>query len=85
MRPGAALFPGVAPVAPGGIPSQVRPPVTMGTVAGRGRGDWRPTGTKVVVPMQKGFHPNYGTPVWGTTVTGRGYGSGLDFTLPSHK
>ncbi|XP_073317478.1 FIP1[V]-like protein isoform X1 [Primulina huaijiensis] len=82
VRPGAAPLPGVAP---GGIPSQVRPPVTIGTVVGRGRGDWRPTGTKGVVPMQKGFHPNYGTPVWGTTVSGRGYGSGLDFTLPSHK
>ncbi|XP_073157875.1 FIP1[V]-like protein [Henckelia pumila] len=85
VRPGAAPLPGAAPVAPGGNPGQVRPPVTMGTVAGRGRGDWRPTGTKGAVPMQKGFHPNYGTPGWGTTVAGRGYGSGLDFTLPSHK
>ncbi|KZV16456.1 hypothetical protein F511_10068 [Dorcoceras hygrometricum] len=85
VRPGAAPLPGAAPGAPGGIPSQVRPPVTMGTVAGRGRVDWRPTGTKVAVPLQKGFHPNYGTPAWGNTVAGRGYGSGLDFTLPSHK
>ncbi|XP_073307188.1 FIP1[V]-like protein isoform X1 [Primulina huaijiensis] len=85
VRPGAAPLPGAAPVAPGGIPSQVRPPVTMGPVAGRGRGEWRPTGTKGAVPMQKGFHPNHGTPAWGTTVAGRGYGSGLDFTLPSHK
>ncbi|KAL3824618.1 hypothetical protein ACJIZ3_020647 [Penstemon smallii] len=85
VRPGVALMPGAAPVTSGGIPSQVRPPVTMGPVAGRGRGDWRPTGLKGAVPMQKGFNPGYGMPVWGGNSAGRGYGSGLDFTLPSHK
>ncbi|KAI3446771.1 hypothetical protein Pfo_003436 [Paulownia fortunei] len=85
VRPGAAPIPGAAPVTPGGIQGQVRPPITMGAVAGRGRGDWRPAGIKGAVPMQKGFHPGYGMPVWGPNAAGRGYGSGLDFTLPSHK
>ncbi|GMP63890.1 hypothetical protein CsSME_00025394 [Camellia sinensis var. sinensis] len=35
--------------------------------------------------MQKGFVPGFGTPVWGNNTSGRGFGSGLDFTLPSHK
>ncbi|KAG6414393.1 hypothetical protein SASPL_127115 [Salvia splendens] len=77
VRPGAAPFP---PAAPGGIPGQVRPPISMGPPAGRGRGDWRPAGMKGTLP-QKGFHP----PAWGVNSAGRGYGSGLDFTLPSHK
>ncbi|KAL0315416.1 UNVERIFIED_CONTAM: FIP1[V]-like protein [Sesamum radiatum] len=55
-----------------------------GAVAGRGRGDWRPAGIKGAAPMQKGF-PGYGMPAWGANAAGRGYGSGLDFTLPSHK
>ncbi|KAH6817400.1 FIP1[V]-like protein [Perilla frutescens var. frutescens] len=80
VRPGAAPLP-----APGGIPGQVRPPASMGPPAGRGRGDWRPAGMKGVLNMQKGFHPGYGTPSWGGNTAGRGYGSGLDFTLPSHK
>ncbi|KAL2228365.1 UNVERIFIED_CONTAM: FIP1V-like protein [Sesamum indicum] len=84
VRPGAAPIPGAAPVTPGGIQGQVRPPVTMGAVAGRGRGDWRPAGIKGAAPMQKGF-PGYGMPAWGANAAGRGYGSGLDFTLPSHK
>ncbi|GMP63891.1 hypothetical protein CsSME_00025394 [Camellia sinensis var. sinensis] len=85
VRPGAALMPGAAPVGPGAAPGQVRPPVNMGPVVGRGRGDWRPTGIKNASPMQKGFVPGFGTPVWGNNTSGRGFGSGLDFTLPSHK
>ncbi|XP_057767852.1 FIP1[V]-like protein [Salvia miltiorrhiza] len=77
VRPGAAPFP---PAAPGAMPGQVRPPISMGPPAGRGRGDWRPAGMKGTLP-QKGFHP----PAWGVNSAGRGYGSGLDFTLPSHK
>ncbi|GER35833.1 homolog of yeast FIP1 [Striga asiatica] len=73
--------PGAAPL-PGGIQGLVRPPVTVGPGAGRGRGEWRPRGP---VPMQKGLHPGYGMPGWGPNTAGRGYGSGLDFTLPSHK
>ncbi|KAG8367570.1 hypothetical protein BUALT_Bualt16G0085600 [Buddleja alternifolia] len=75
VRPGAAPIPGAAPVNPGAIPGQIRPPVTIGAVAGRGRGDWRPPGITGAVPMQKGLHHS----------AGRGYGSGLDFFLPSHK
>ncbi|KAL8502497.1 hypothetical protein ACS0TY_021588 [Phlomoides rotata] len=82
VRPGTTPMP--APVPPGGTQSQARPPINMGPMAGRGRGDWRPVGVKGAVPMQKG-HPGYGMPVWGANTAGRGYGSGLDFTLPSHK
>ncbi|KAK6136435.1 hypothetical protein DH2020_029823 [Rehmannia glutinosa] len=85
VRPGAVPLPAAAPPAPGGIPSQVRPPVSMGPLTGRGRGDWRPVGIKGVSAMQKGFNPGYGMPAWGANTAGRGYGSGLDFTLPSHK
>ncbi|CAL5402116.1 unnamed protein product [Camellia sinensis] len=85
VRPGAALMPGAAPVGPGGALGQVRPPVNVGTVAGPGRGDWRPTGIKNAALVQKSFLPGFGTPVWGNNTPGRGFGSGLDFTLPSHK
>ncbi|KAF3665981.1 FIP1[V]-like protein [Capsicum annuum] len=75
VRPGAAPMPGVPPPGPGGIPGQVRPPVNVGPVAGRGRGDWRPPGMK----------GGYGMPGWGGGPAGRGFGIGLEFTLPSHK
>ncbi|KAH6827480.1 hypothetical protein C2S53_005277 [Perilla frutescens var. hirtella] len=81
VRPGAAPLPGPTP---GGSPGQVRPPISMGPLAGRGRGDWRPAGIKGALPMQKGYQPGYGTLARGVNAAGRGYGSGLDFTLPSH-
>ncbi|KAL6534858.1 hypothetical protein OROGR_013533 [Orobanche gracilis] len=82
VRPGAVPFPEAVPIPHGGFQGQVRPPITVGPGTGRGTGDWRPRGH---VPMQKGLHPGYGIPVWGPNVAGRGYGSELDFTLPSHK
>ncbi|GMH20593.1 hypothetical protein Nepgr_022434 [Nepenthes gracilis] len=81
VRPGAAPLPGAQQVGPGGAPSQVRPMMNMASIAVRGRGDWRPTSIKGVPPMQKGFHPGY----WGANMSNRGYGGGLEFTLPSHK
>lgn len=78
-------MPGAAAVAPGGVPGQPRPPVSVGPIAGRGRGDWRPTGMKNAFPMQKSFQPGFGVPGWGNNGLGRGFGSGLEFTLPSHK
>jgi hypothetical protein len=33
--------------------------------------------------MNKGFHSGYGATPWGGS--GRGFGGGLDFTLPPHK
>ncbi|XP_024980685.1 FIP1[V]-like protein isoform X1 [Cynara cardunculus var. scolymus] len=85
VRPGAAPMPGAGAVATGGTPGQVRPPASMLPFAGRGRGEWRPAGIKNVPPMQKNFHPGYGMQGWGNNGAGRGFGSGLDFTLPSHK
>ncbi|XP_027065436.2 FIP1[V]-like protein [Coffea arabica] len=81
VRPGASPMPGAAAMGPGGTSGQVRPPVSMVPGAGRGRGDWRPTGVKGPPAMQKGFHPGYGMPIWGSGASGRG----LEFTLPSHK
>lgn len=52
---------------------------------GRGRGDWRPPGIKGTIGMQKGFHVGPGLPSWGNNAVGRGFGGGLEFTLPSHK
>ncbi|CAN4084438.1 unnamed protein product [Withania somnifera] len=75
VRPGAAPMPGVPSPGPGGVPGQVRPPVNVGPVAGRGRGDWRPPGMK----------GGYGISGWGGGPNGRGFGIGLEFTLPSHK
>ncbi|KAG8098002.1 hypothetical protein GUJ93_ZPchr0013g36837 [Zizania palustris] len=76
--------PGATPGAPlGGSPNatgQFRPPGPLGSFAGRGRGDWRPGAGR---GMNKGFHPGYGMPPWGGS--GRGFGGGLDFTLPPHK
>ncbi|XP_038698901.1 FIP1[V]-like protein [Tripterygium wilfordii] len=77
VRPGATPMPGAATVGPGGAPGQVRPPVNILPAAGRGRGDWRPLGNK-------SFHPGFGMPGWGNNM-GRGFGNGLEFTLPSHK
>jgi len=34
--------------------------------------------------MNKNFHSGYGIPPWGGG-SGRGFGGGLDFTLPPHK
>ncbi|KAF0910374.1 hypothetical protein E2562_001544 [Oryza meyeriana var. granulata] len=76
--------PGATPGAPlGGAPNatgQFRPPGLPGPFAGRGKGDWRPGAGR---GMNKGFHPGYGMPPWGGS--GRGFGGGLDFTLPPHK
>ncbi|CAM0148056.1 unnamed protein product [Urochloa decumbens] len=65
--------------APGG-PGQFRPPGPSGPFSGRGRGDWRPAGGR---GMNKNFHSGYGGTPWGGS--GRGFGGGLDFTLPPHK
>lgn len=73
-------MPGSSVAAPTGAPGQVRPPVNMGPLAGRGRGDWRLGGLKSASSLQKNYHP--GTTPWGS---GRGYGGGLEFSLPSHK
>ncbi|XP_075077531.1 FIP1[V]-like protein [Nicotiana tabacum] len=75
VRPGAAPMPGAPLLGPGGAPGQVRPPVNVGPVGGRGRGDWRPTGMK----------GGYGMSGWGGSAPGRGFGIGLEFTLPTHK
>ncbi|XP_038993839.1 FIP1[V]-like protein isoform X1 [Hibiscus syriacus] len=83
VRPGAAPMPGATAGGSGGAPGQVSP--MMGAMAGRGRGDWRPSGMKAGLPMPKGFHPNFGASGWGNNMVGRGFGGGLDFTLPSHK
>ncbi|XP_068647410.1 FIP1[V]-like protein isoform X2 [Aristolochia californica] len=83
VRPGAAVPPGTVP-AINGASGQVRPPLTMGPVAGRGRGDWRPMGMKSMPTMQKSFHPGYGSSVWATSSSGRPFGGGMEFTLPSH-
>uniref|UniRef100_A0ACD5X7Z6 Uncharacterized protein n=1 Tax=Avena sativa TaxID=4498 RepID=A0ACD5X7Z6_AVESA len=61
-------------------PIQFRPPGPPGPFSGRGRGDWRPGGGR---GMNKGFHSGYGMTPWGGS--GRGFGGGLDFTLPPHK
>ncbi|BAT79710.1 FIP1[V]-like protein [Vigna angularis] len=82
VRPGATLMPGATSSAPGGAPGQIRP---LANMAGRGRGDWRPPGLKVPAAMQKGFHGGPGLPGWGSGTAGRGFGGGLEFTLPSHK
>lgn len=77
IRSGAAA-PGAPPVGPAG---QIRPPSTMGPIAGRGRGEWRPTGIRGIAP--KSFHSGFG-PGWANN-SSRAFGGGLDFTLPSHK
>ncbi|KAB2618803.1 trichohyalin-like [Pyrus ussuriensis x Pyrus communis] len=85
VRPGAVPMPGPTTSGPGGVPGQVRPLLNMGPVPGRGRGDWRPTGMRDGTPLQKNFHSGFGTPGWGNNTGGRGFGGGLEFTLPSHK
>lgn len=48
-------------------------------MAGRGRGEWRPPGIKGAAGRGPGL------PGWGNNAAGRGFGGGLEFTLPSHK
>ncbi|KAK8645162.1 hypothetical protein V6N13_119009 [Hibiscus sabdariffa] len=74
--------PGAAPT-PGADQGQICPITSV--MAGRGRGDWRPHGMKAGTLMQKGFHPNFGMPGGVNNMAGRGFGGGLEFTLPSHK
>lgn len=84
VRPGAAPAAGSSMVSSIGGPGQPRPPLATGIVGGRGRGDWRPVGGRGLSAAQKGFHSGYGMPGWNNGA-GRGFGGGLDFTLPSHK
>lgn len=85
VRPGATIVSGGAVVG-GAAPGQVRPPVPMGSIAGRGRGDWRPIGMNKGLPtMQKNIHPGFGMPIWANNSSGRAFGTGMEFTLPSHK
>ncbi|TVU45298.1 hypothetical protein EJB05_04780 [Eragrostis curvula] len=77
VRPGA---PGASVGGAPGAPGQFRPPGPPGPFPGRGRGDWRPAGGRGI---NKGFHSGYGMTPWGGS--GRGFGGGLDFTLPPHK
>ncbi|KAL6637751.1 hypothetical protein ACP70R_025323 [Stipagrostis hirtigluma subsp. patula] len=78
VRPGAT--PGASVGGAPGAPGQFRPPGPPGPFSGRGRGDWRPAAGR---GMNKGFHSGYGMTPWGGS--GRGFGGGLDFTLPPHK
>ncbi|KAK7291969.1 hypothetical protein RIF29_07554 [Crotalaria pallida] len=73
VRPGATPMPGATTSASGGPPGLIRPLANMIPMAGRGRGEWRPAVIKSAAALQKGFH------------AGRGFGGGLEFTLPSHK
>ncbi|KAM0911128.1 hypothetical protein ACQ4PT_013716 [Festuca glaucescens] len=75
VRPGATSVGGAL-----SAPGQFRPPGPPGPFSVRGRADWRPGGGR---GMNKGFHSGYGMPPWGGS--GRGFGGGLDFTLPPHK
>ncbi|KAF8675367.1 hypothetical protein HU200_047732 [Digitaria exilis] len=77
VRPGA---PGAAVGGAPGAPGQFRPPGPSGPFPGRGRGDWRPAAGR---GMNKNFHSGYGMTPWGGS--GRGFGGGLDFTIPPHK
>lgn len=81
MRPGASVASGSA-ASSGGALNQVSPPGTVGLVAGRGRGDWRPMGNKGMTSLQRNFYPGYNAP-WGSSA--RSFGGGMEFTLPSHK
>ncbi|XP_068651982.1 FIP1[V]-like protein isoform X2 [Aristolochia californica] len=83
VRPGASVPPPGTVAASNGASGLVRPPLTMGPVAGRGRGDWRPMGMKSMPTMQKSFQ--YGSSVWANSSSGRPFGGGMEFTLPSHK
>ncbi|KAF3778812.1 FIP1[V]-like protein [Nymphaea thermarum] len=77
--------PGVTPNNTAGAPGQVRPAATLAMAPGRGRGDWRPTVGKAPTIGQKGFHSGFGVQAWANHSAGRGFGSGSEFTLPSHK
>ncbi|ERN18636.1 FIP1[V]-like protein [Amborella trichopoda] len=84
VRPGAATATGGVVNNVPSVPGQVRSLAPMGPMSGRGRGDWRPMGGKIVPNMQKGFHAGYGLQTWANNSAMRGF-NGMEFTLPSHK
>ncbi|XP_072972439.1 FIP1[V]-like protein [Typha angustifolia] len=83
IRPGAAPVSGSPISGAIGLPGQVRPSLSSGPIAGRGRGDWRPAGGRGITNAQKGFPSSYGA--WTNNSSARAFGSGLDFSLPPHK
>uniref|UniRef100_A0A6I9SAP4 FIP1[V]-like protein n=1 Tax=Elaeis guineensis var. tenera TaxID=51953 RepID=A0A6I9SAP4_ELAGV len=84
VRPGAAPMSGGPSGGAVGPAGQVRPPLPLGPMAGRGRGDWRPAGGRGAPNGPKSYH-SFGAPAWSNGSLGRATGSGLDFTLPAHK
>lgn len=74
VRPGAPL-PGGPAGGVAGPQGQLRPPLPTGPYPGRGRGDWRPAGAR----MMNGR--GYGMSSWGNQMRP----SGLDFSLPPQK
>lgn len=83
VRPGAALLAG-DPAGGAGVPGSARPALGSGPISGQGRNDWRPVGGRGNPNGPKNYHTSFGFPAWGSN-SARGFGSGLDFTLPSHK
>ncbi|XP_078171497.1 FIP1[V]-like protein isoform X2 [Carex rostrata] len=74
VRPGAPV-PGGPAGGVAGPQGQLRPPLPTGPYPGRGRGDWRPAGGR----MMNGR--GYGISSWGNQMRP----SGLDFSLPPQK
>lgn len=84
IRPGAAPLPGDPAAGALGPPGAARPSLVSGPTAGHGRGDWRPASGRGIPSAPKNYHTNFGFPGWANG-SARAIGSGLDFTLPSHK
>ncbi|KAJ4762625.1 FIP1 -like protein [Rhynchospora pubera] len=72
VRPGAPV-PGGPAGGVAGPQGQLRPPLPTGPYPGRGRGDWRPAGGRMM-------NGRYGMSAWGNMRP-----SGLDFSLPPQK
>ncbi|RWV86868.1 hypothetical protein GW17_00051188 [Ensete ventricosum] len=84
IRPGAAPLPGDPAAGALGLPGAGRPSLVSGPTATHGRGDWRPASGRGIPGASKSYHTNFGFPAWANG-SARATGSGLDFTLPSHK
>ncbi|WOK92269.1 FIP1[V]-like protein [Canna indica] len=84
VRPGVAPLIGDPAAGTVGLPGSARPPLGSGHIVGQGRGEWRPVGGRGIPGAPKSYHTGFGFPAWANS-SGRAFGGGLDFTLPSHK
>ena len=86
MRPGTSLLLVGLVAAMVTSVDVVQPPLAFGSIAGRGRGDWKPASVGAIPNASKHIHYRFfGVPAWANSSVACAFGSELDFMLPAHK